>query len=326
MERGVAIQRVILLLGAVNLALGQVANRIVGGEDGNIQQWPFLVSLRYQHEHVCGGSLLSPGYILTAAHCFPSGHQPDNYEVLVGTTSLSVTDSTAEIILVEAFTKNPAYTEGTYSWDIAVVKLKSPATLSAVVQPIRLPAANVQFPAGMSCKVMGWGHIRQSVPLPNPQNLQVGQVKIISRRMCNCLYDINPSPETLSSIQQDMICAGTVDGSVDACQGDSGGPLCCYTNNNWYQAGVVSWGDECGAENRPGVYIDTVPYIGWINSIVPDAQVDDFTIDQTPDPDIEGGCTGADGVFHPYNSVSMVLVTLAMLPVYWLTAYFLTEL
>ncbi|XP_073403586.1 prostasin-like [Dendrobates tinctorius] len=319
--------RVILLLGAVNLVFGQIANRIVGGENGNIQQWPWLCSLRHNQAHVCGCSLLSPLYVLTAAHCFPTGNKDEEYEVLVGTTSLAITDSTAEIVLVAQSYKNPAYVEDGFSWDIAVVKLQKAVTLSSVVQPIRLPSSKVQFPAGMPCKIAGWGHVKQFVPLSPPQTLQVGQVKIISRQTCNCLYHINPSEATLSSIQQDMICAGTVDGSVDACQGDSGGPLCCNVNGNWYQAGVVSWGEECGAPNRPGVYIETAVYIDWIRSIVPDILTDDFTVDLTPEADNAEGCIDADGQLHPYpNSASMVLVTLAMLPLYWLTANFLTDL
>lgn len=323
MER---LRRLILFLGAVTLASSQIHNRIVGGQNGNIQDWPWQVSLRYNLQHACGGSLLSPQYVLTAAHCFPAEHSDADYDVIVGTTSLSNTDSSAQTVLVEQSIKNPAYTEDAYSWDIAVVKLKTPVTLSSSVQPIRLPAANVQFPAGMKCKITGWGHIKHSVPLGSPQNLQVGQVTIISRKTCNCLYHINPSANTLSSIQQDMICAGLVDGSVDACQGDSGGPLSCYTNGYWYQAGVVSWGEECGTANRPGVYIAVSAYIDWIKSIVPDVQVDDFTVDMTPVQDNENGCIGADSVVYPYpNSASVVLVTLGVLPLYWLTAYLLID-
>lgn len=323
MER---LRRLMFFLGAVNLASSQIHNRIVGGQNGNIQDFPWQLSLWYNSNSVCGGSLLSPSYVLTAAHCFPAEHNDADYQVTVGTTSLSNTDSTVQTVLVEKAYKNPAYTPDAYSWDIAVVKLKTPVTLSPSVQPIRLPSPNVQFPAGMKCKITGWGHIKHSVPLGSPQTLQVGQVMIISRKTCNCLYHINPSENTLSSIQQDMICAGSVDGSVDACQGDSGGPLSCYTNGNWYQAGVVSWGEECGTPNRPGVYIAVSAYVSWIQSIVPDVTVDDFTVDATPEPDNANGCTGADGAVYPYpNSASAVLVTLAVLPLYWLTAYFLTD-
>ncbi|XP_069840729.1 prostasin-like [Dendropsophus ebraccatus] len=318
--------RVVLLLGAFSLASAQVANRIVGGQNGNIQDFPWQVSLRHQLVHVCGASLLSSQYILSAAHCFPSEHNDADYDVLVGSTSLSVTDPGAQIVLVERSYKNPAYTTDAYSSDIAVAKLKTPVSFSNSVKPIRLPSPNVQFPAGMKCKISGWGNVHHSVPLQSPKTLQVGQVTLISRRTCNCLYHINPSPNTLSSIQQDMMCAGAIDGSVDACQGDSGGPLSCYTNNQWYQAGVVSWGDECGAPNRPGVYMATPAYSDWIKNIVPDVQVDDFTVNETPQPDPENGCTGADGQTYPYpNSASGVLVTLAVLPLYWMTAYFLTD-
>ncbi|XP_056389833.1 prostasin [Hyla sarda] len=321
------LHRVMLLLGALNLASAQILNRIVGGQNGNIQDFPWQASLRYQSLHACGASILSAQYVLTAAHCFPTEHSDADYDVIVGTTSLSVPDASIQTIMVEKSYKNPGYSEDVYSFDIAVVKLKSPISFSSSVQPIRLPSANVQFPAGMKCKISGWGHVKPSVPLASPQTLQVGQVILISRRTCNCLYHINPSANTLSSIQQDMICAGTVDGSVDACQGDSGGPLSCNTNSKWYQVGVVSWGEECGTPNRPGVYIATSAYIDWIKSIVPDVQVDDFTVDASPEPDNEGGCIAADGQTYPYpNSASAVIVTLGMLPLYWMTAYFLTDL
>ncbi|XP_075687733.1 prostasin [Rhinoderma darwinii] len=312
---------------AVNLASGQIANRIVGGQDGNILDWPWQVSLWYKTDHVCGGSLLTAQYVLTAAHCFPNDHSDADYHVIVGTTSLSNSDTSVQTAQVEQSIKNPAYSDGTYSWDIALVRLTTPLTLTSAVRPIHLPAASVQFPAGMKCKITGWGHIRHSVPLNSPLILQVGQVMIISSRTCNCLYHINPGANTLTSIQQDMICAGSVTGAVDACQGDSGGPLSCNINGNWYQAGVVSSGEECGTVNRPGIYISTAAHIDWIRSIAPDVQVDDFTVDMTPEPDNPDGCTGVDGLTYPYpNRASKVLVTLGMLPLYWMTAYFLTDM
>ncbi|XP_075034960.1 prostasin-like [Mixophyes fleayi] len=317
----------VLLLAALDFASCQIHNRIVGGQSGVITSWPWQVSLRYNQLHACGGSLISQQWVLTAAHCFPTEHAFSDYEVVVGTTSLKITDSTVITVLVANVHKYPGYSQDAYSWDIALVQLANPVPLSSAVNIIRLPSANVQFPAGMKCKITGWGNIHHSVTLPDPQTLQVGQVTIISRKTCNCLYHINPTEDTLSSIQADMICAGATDGSVDACQGDSGGPLSCYANNNWYQAGVVSWGDECGSPNRPGVYIATIAYVNWIKGYVPEAQVDDFTIDTPPAADDANGCTGADGVVYPYpNAASAVLVTFAVLPLYWLTAYLLTNL
>ncbi|XP_066433078.1 prostasin [Eleutherodactylus coqui] len=318
--------RVILLLGAVHLAYSQIANRIVGGQDGDIGTAPWLVSIRYNLMHACGGSLLTAEYVLTAAHCVPPDHSTSDYDVLAGSTSLANSDSGAQSVLVDQVFRYPGYSVDSQSGDIAVLKLKSLVAFSATVQSIRLPDPNVQFPPGMSCKIAGWGHIHFSVPLTGAQNLQIGSVTIISRKTCNCLYHINPGPHTLSSISQDMMCAGSVDGSVDACQGDSGGPLYCYTNSNWYQAGVISWGDECGTPNRPGVYMAIPAYVDWIRSVVPGVQVDYFTVDQTPQPDNDNGCEAADGQLYAYpNSASMVLITLGMLPLYWLTAYFLTD-
>ncbi|XP_063791268.1 prostasin-like [Pseudophryne corroboree] len=321
-----SLRHILLCLGALNIASCQKADRIVGGQDGDITSFPWQVSLWYNSQHACGASLISAQWLLSAAHCFPVEHSITDYTVVVGTTTLTNPGPDVQSVMIDSVYKNPAYTPDAYSWDIALVKLKSPVTFSNTVQPIRLPSASVQFPAGMQCSITGWGNTKPSVNLGGQQTLQVGKVTIISRRTCSCLYGINPTPETLT-IQADMMCAGTTDGSVDACQGDSGGPLSCYTNNNWYQAAIVSWGDVCGTPNRPGVYISVPAYSSWIAGYNTGAQIDDFVVNTPPVADGESGCTGADGEIYPYpNGATVVLVTFAALPLYWLTAYLLTDL
>ncbi|KAM4697668.1 LOW QUALITY PROTEIN: prostasin [Rhinophrynus dorsalis] len=307
------------------LILVGVHSRIVGGVDASPGQWPYQVILLYNADPVCGASLISANWVLSAAHCFPIEHLVTDYTANIGVYQLAMNEPNVQSIKVVEARKNPSYSENSFSADLALVRLATPVTFTEAVKPVTLPSANMQFPVGMKCMVTGWGGIQHGVSLQPPKTLQVGEVALMSRRTCNCLYHINPASDT-RTIQQDMICAGSASGSVDACQGDSGGPLSCYASGEWYQAGVISWGDECGAKNRPGVYILVSIYSSWIKENVPDAKVQYASVDITPANENESGCVGADGSFNPNpNGASVFIVTLTTLPLYWLTAYLLSS-
>lgn len=239
--------------------------RITGGNDSVTGQWPWQVSITYEGTHVCGGSVVSEQWVLSAAHCFPSENNKNDYEVRLGAHQLDSFTNNDEVRTVAEIISHPSYREEGSEGDIALLRLSSPVTFSRYIRPICLPAANASFPNGLKCTVTGWGHVAPSVSLSAPKTLQQLEVPLISRETCNCLYNINPNPEEPHTIQQDMVCAGYVTGGKDACQGDSGGPLSCPVEGTWYLAGIVSWGDACGAPNRPGVYTLTSSYASWIH-------------------------------------------------------------
>ncbi|CAH1246036.1 LPA [Branchiostoma lanceolatum] len=231
-------------------------NRIVGGEDAVYGSWPWQVSLLTSGTHSCGGSIIAPNWILTAAHCLRSGV---SLQIQVGSHYRRSNDEpyqrnydVSRIILHED------YDSRTSDNDIALVKLSTSINYNDYVRPVCLPSEDAAV--GTECYVTGWGNLQSGFWGETPDILQQGKVPIIATQTCNSGNYYN------GQITDNMICAGYTQGGVDSCQGDSGGPLVCPNDGKWVQTGVVSWGYGCADAYRPGVYVRVTNYISWINN------------------------------------------------------------
>ncbi|KAM4820101.1 serine protease 27 [Thomomys bottae] len=246
-------------------------SRMVGGEDALEREWPWQVSIQRNGSHLCGGSLLTPRWVLTAAHCFSNTSETSPYSVLLGARQLLQPGPQAVRARVRRVESHPRYQGMASSADVALVELQEPVTFSSYILPVCVPDPSLRFAPGMNCCVTGWGSPGEQDRLPNPRILQKLSVPIIDTPKCNLLYSTGAESDLQpKAIKEDMLCAGFAEGKKDACKGDSGGPLVCLVDGSWVQAGVTSWGEGCARRNRPGVYIRLTSHYNWIHRVIPE--------------------------------------------------------
>lgn len=236
------------------------SQRIVGGQNAEQGEFPWQISLHVKsHGHVCGASLISPKWLVTAAHCVQDEgslklSQPGSWEVYLGLHEQRKTQDPVQKRNLKQVIPHPNYNKFTFDNDIALMELDSPVTYSDFIKPICLPAPQHEFPPGQSVWITGWGATREGGSAAVV--LQKALVRIINQAVCNELMG--------GQITSRMFCAGVLTGGVDACQGDSGGPLSSLSGSRMFLAGVVSWGDGCARRNKPGIYTTVTKYRGWI--------------------------------------------------------------
>jgi len=247
------------------------STRIVGGVEAVPGSWPWQAYLLWRGGFECGGTLIHPEWVLSAAHCFYGEDDPAIFQVVLGEHDDSVEEGWEQIRDVEKFIIHPQYDDDYTDYDFTLIKLSRPVDLNDHVAPACFPSEDASlettFPPGQVCIVTGWGSIDPAGEVWGP-TLKQEYAQLFSNTDCGNTIG-HPS-----WITDRMICAGfRLTGSEDPerCAtlgfGDSGGPLVCKHPDTglWTHVGAVSWGEFCLPDRyTPGVYANTINMREWL--------------------------------------------------------------
>jgi hypothetical protein len=241
--------------------------RLVGGGPTTISEWPWQTALLFDSRIVpedgfqrqfCGGSLVAPNVVISAAHCAfdvvnrDGAFDPIFFDVVTGRTVLSSTQGqeigvSSYFIFTDAQGNPLFFGNGDFArWDAMLIELSS----NSISPTIKLAGPNEEaaWAPGRTAFATGWGALNEGPPQVFSDALREVQIRMIADSTCAGVHGALFDPAL-------MVCAGELAGGRDTCEGDSGGPLVVPIEGGAFRlVGDTSFGIGCARPNIPGVY------------------------------------------------------------------------
>ncbi|CAF1310617.1 unnamed protein product [Adineta steineri] len=300
---------VFILLLICHTYFGQETGRILNGVAAPENAYPWMVSVRFHDPAppnrmltVCGGSIISDIFVLTAASCFFNAHTfPHVFTIKAGAHKIdNENDELAQARTISHIITHPNYNNSNYLNDLALVRVTPPFNLKAInVNTIYL--SNLTSVENMFLLTIGWGvthQTNQSVAATTLQEILIQE-------------DIECTNTKMTNSTTQLCAPGT-------CTRDSGGPLMTFSNNtqDYELVGVTSFRSSCTTE---GLFTRVAPFLDWISGILenppPTPPIVTTTIQTTTttgqpisfpcDISRSCGCSSVPVVFHDEPSSSI---------------------
>jgi len=238
--------------------------RVIAGVTATRGSWPWQILMLYNGRGGCGGSIVGPRHVVTAAHCVAGRTRyPTRFSVRVGEHNTRTTEGSEKEYRVKRVFQHPEYQRPTpINNDIAVFELEKPIQFNKYVSSVCLPDKDV--PVGTDCYITGWGKVRHPGYMTNI--LQQAKMPVVSKDVCHKKnYNAIRIPVTDA-----MVCSG--DGGntrKSGCHGDSGGPFVCQIGGRWELHGAVSHGSpRCASTETYTVFARVAYFKKWIDNVM----------------------------------------------------------
>lgn len=230
-------------------ACPELSGQIIGGRASSVRRHPYQVSMVLNGNSFCGGFIISPNYVLTAAHCVQNV-QPQRIRLRVGSTRR---DSGGRIVPVANVTVHAQYGNPRFDNDIAALQLAQPLAFTTAIRPVRLPAPGQQVPI-VRLTVTGWG-LTVIGGRTIPRMMMEARIPVVPHWLCRLSYG--------DSLTNNMFCGGHfLIGGVSSCQGDSGGPAVFRGT----ALGIVSFARGCALPLSPTVFTNIAALRDWVTA------------------------------------------------------------